>query len=88
VDHSVVWSLGDVAWVASVASLQSKDSARPIRFTAVLTRNGNRWVFRQIHFQLDQTDPEQADILNPHTYFRLARKEFQKLTTVAGTMLR
>jgi ketosteroid isomerase-like protein len=88
VDHSVVWSSGDVAWVASLGSVQSKDSVQPIRFTAVLSRDGDRWVFRQIHFQLDQTDPEQADILNPHTYVRLARKEFQKLTTVAGTMLR
>lgn len=88
VDDSVVWSSGDVAWVASVGSVRSKDSERPIRFTAVLTRAGDRWVFRQIQFQLDQTDPEKADILNPHMYLQLARIELRKITTEAGELHR
>ncbi len=88
VDHSVVWSSGDVAWVASVGSVRSKDSERPIRFTAVLTRDGDRWVFRQIQFQLDQSDPDEADILNPHTYVHLVRIVLQKITTEAGEMHR
>ncbi len=88
VDDSVVWSSGDVAWVASVGSVRSKDSEKPVRFTAVLTRDGDRWVFRQIHFQLDQTDPEKADVLNLHTYLHLARMALREITTEAGELHR
>ncbi len=86
VNHSVIWSSGDVAWVASVGSLRSKDADRPVRFTAILTRDGDRWVFRQIHFQLDQTDPEKIDVLNPRTYLHLARMALREITAEAGEM--
>lgn len=73
VDRADVWSTGDVAWVATVGSVKSKMTERPVRFTAILTRSGNRWVFRELQFQLDQVNPVAADVLNPHTYFRLVR---------------
>lgn len=73
VDHADVWSTGDVAWVATVGSVKSNMMERPIRFTAILTRNGNRWVFRQLQFQLDQVNPVATDVFKPHTYFRLVR---------------
>lgn len=88
VDHSAIWSSGDVAWVASIGSVRSKEADRPIRFTAILTRDGNRWVFRQIQFQLDQSDPEKADVLNPRTYLHLARMALRKIATEAGELHR
>ncbi|MFZ0743924.1 MAG: nuclear transport factor 2 family protein [Terracidiphilus sp.] len=88
VDDAVVWSSGEVAWVASTGSIRSKDAERPIRFTAILTRDGDRWVFRQIQFQLDQTDPEKADVLNPHMYIRLVHMALRKITTKAGELHR
>ena len=73
VDHALVWSRGDVAWVASLGSVRNGRHERPVRFTAILTRNGDRWLFRQVHFQWDDDDPHDRDVLNPRTYARIAK---------------
>jgi len=72
VDHSLVWSCGDVAWVASVGSVRFNRSYRPVRLTAIMTRTGDHWVFRQLQFQWDESNPDTGDILRLHTYLRLA----------------
>jgi hypothetical protein len=51
VDDSIVSSYGDVAWIATVGTVHFKGYDRPVRLSAVLTRNGNRWLFRQVQFQ-------------------------------------
>ena len=71
VDHALVWSSGDVAWVASLGSVGTGNHPRPVRFTAILTRNGDRWLFRQVHFQWDDDDARDRDLLNPRTYARI-----------------
>ena len=76
VERSIVWSAGDVAWVASVGSVRFNTTYRPVRFTAIMTRDGGRWVFRQLQFQWDESAPEANDILQLHTYLRLARLVF------------
>jgi hypothetical protein len=76
VDDSVIWSSGDVAWIASVGVVQFKKSDRPVRISAVLTRSEDRWVFRELHFQWDDRDASSSDILRPGTYLRLARLAF------------
>jgi hypothetical protein len=53
VDDSVIWCSGDVAWVASVGTVHLERSNRPIRFTAILTRHNDQWLFRQVQFQWD-----------------------------------
>lgn len=73
VDHADVWSMGDAAWLVTVGSVKTKMENKPIRLTAILTRRGDRWVFRQLQFQLDQSSPQESDVLNLHTYTRLAR---------------
>lgn len=73
VDHALIWSSGDVAWVASLGSVGNGKQQRPVRFTAILTRNGDRWLFRQVHFQWDDDDPRDGDVLNPRTYARIVR---------------
>ncbi len=51
VDDAIICSVGDVAWVASVGTVHTSAGDRPVRFSAILTRHGNDWHFRQVHFQ-------------------------------------
>ncbi len=71
VENAIVWSRGDVAWLATIGNVSFKNRIRPVRFTAVLTNENNRWVFRQMHFQWDDKDPVRRDLLRPQTYIRL-----------------
>jgi hypothetical protein len=71
VEHAIVWSSGDVAWLATIGDVRWHKSQRPLRFTAVLTREDKGWVFRQMHFQWDDNDPAKGDLLRPRTYLRL-----------------
>lgn len=71
VDDTIVWSSGDVAWIASIGAVHEHGSDRPLRFSAILTRHGNRWLFRQVHFQWDDRDPSPADLLRPSTHLKL-----------------
>ncbi len=54
VNDAVISSKGDAAWLATTGTVTSVGSARSIRFDAVLTRYGGRWLFRQVHFQYDE----------------------------------
>ena len=71
VDDSVVWSSGDVAWSASVGVVHEQGMDRPLRFSAILTRNDGNWFFRQVHFQWDERDPSPADLLRPSMHLKL-----------------
>ncbi len=68
VDRALVGSSDSAAWVATIGSVDWKKRKRPIRFTAVLAREGDRWVFRQMHFQWDDKDPSASDLLRSRTY--------------------
>lgn len=71
-DRAAVWSMGDVAWLATIGTVRwGKNFERPIRLSAILTQEDGRWVFRQMHFQYDDNDPSSADLLRPGTYTRL-----------------
>jgi hypothetical protein len=80
VENSVVSSAGDVAWIASTGSVRGQHSERPLRFSAVLTRNGHQWRFRQVQFQWDERDPRPADLLRPDTYLKLGRWVLQRIS--------
>jgi hypothetical protein len=73
VDDSIIWSSGDVAWIASVGVVREQGVDRPLRFSAILTRNGNNWLFRQVHFQWDARDPSPSDVLRASTYLKLVK---------------
>ena len=73
VDDSIVWCNGEVAWIASVGTLRDHGSERPLRFSAVLTRHGNDWRFRQVHFQWGDSTPDRASPFSPRTYVTLFR---------------
>ncbi len=66
-----VWSKGDVAWLATNGVVQFERAQRPLRFTAVLTRSGDRWLIRQMQFQWDDTESSDGDLLHARTYLRL-----------------
>jgi hypothetical protein len=84
VDDSIIWSSGDVAWIASVGAVHSTGGDRPLRFSAVLTRDEDRWVFREVSFQWDDRDPSPAAILQPDTYLRLARLAYRHVRNSTG----
>jgi hypothetical protein len=73
VDDSIVWSSGDVAWIASTGAVHKYGSARPLRFSAILARHDNHWFFREIHFQWDYRDPSPTDLLRPSTDLKLVK---------------
>lgn len=85
VDDSIISSAGDVAWVASVGVVHGKLSDRPVRFSAILTRSGDRWLFRQVHFQWDDRDPGLGDLLRPSTHLKIADLVFEKFRRVSRT---
>jgi SnoaL-like domain len=78
VDDSLVWSSGNVAWIASVGTVHEHGSDRPVRFSAILTRNGEAWLFRQVHFQWDDRDASSADLFHLTTHLRLAKWVLQR----------
>lgn len=84
VDHSSICSSGDVAWIASIGSVNFNGMERPVRFSATLARNGDRWLFRQVQFQWDDQDPEASDLFHPRTYFRLARLALRRVEHDVG----
>jgi hypothetical protein len=83
VDNAAIWSSGDVAWVATPGVVRFKGGDRPVRFTAILTRNESDWVFRQAQFQWDERNPVSADLLHPGTYLRLTRLALHRMAPAA-----
>ena len=53
VNNAMVSADNDVAWVTTIGTVGAGPSPRAIRFTAVLTRSEDRWLFRHIQFQWD-----------------------------------
>jgi hypothetical protein len=83
VDDSIVSSSGDVAWMASIGALHKNGWDRPVRFSAILTRHGNRWLFRQIQFQWEHRNPSPADLLHPSMDLKLVKWVLQYIHHVA-----
>jgi len=79
VNNSIVWSAGDVAWIASVGVVHGQRVDHPLRFSAILTRHGHNWLFRQVHFQWDARDPRPSDVLRVSTYLKLIRLVLQHI---------
>jgi hypothetical protein len=74
VEHAVVWSSGNTAWVATLGQVRWKNQTqRPLRFTAILTRENDRWVFRQMQYQWNDREPVNEDLWRVHTYELLLR---------------
>jgi len=63
VDGAVISASGDIAWITSIGMVHGRRADRPIRFTAVLKRDGDRWLFRQLQFQWEERDPSPTEFL-------------------------
>jgi len=83
-DDSIVWSSGDVAWVATVGVLHLKGYDRPVRMSAVLRKEGANWHFQQITFQWGDRDADAKDLFHPRTYLQLARLAYGRLRTAVS----
>ena len=84
VNGSTVWSSGDVAWVASVGTVRFPRGERPVRLTTVLTRNGDKWQFRQVQFQWDDSESDEARVRRPVAYLKLFRAALRRAAADAG----
>jgi len=74
----IINSAQDVAWLTTAGEVRFGSSARPIRFSAVLIRQGDDWHFRQLQFQWDDHEPTPADLLHPATYLTILRVAIRK----------
>ena len=83
-DDPIICSSGDVAWMTSYGEVRFNGGQRPVRFSAILTRQGNDWLFRQVHFQWDDRGAGAADLLRPKTYLQLAQLVFRRITNPFG----
>ncbi len=83
-DDPIICSSGDVAWMTSYGDVHFNGGQRPVRFSAILTRQGNDWLFQEVHFQWDDRGPGAADLLRPKTYLQLARLVFRRITNPLG----
>ena len=70
----VISSSGDVAWLATTGTVGDGGRARPIRFLAVLQRNKERWLFRQIQFQWADRPVTLHELVRPSTFGKLQIK--------------
>jgi hypothetical protein len=84
VDQSIICSSGNVAWVATVGSVNLYGTRRPLRFSATLARDGDNWLFRQVQFQWDDHDPEALAVIHPHTYLSLAQQAIRFVKSSFG----
>jgi hypothetical protein len=64
VDDATISADNDVAWLVTIGTVGSGSSPpRMIRFAAVLTRSKDRWLFRYIQFQWNDTPETLAELL-------------------------
>jgi len=71
---ALIWSSGNVAWMATLGTVEYQHGSRPIRFTAVLEQRRGKWVFRQMQFQWNDSPATASDLLSPETYLTLVRR--------------
>lgn len=68
VQHPVISASGDAAWLATRGVvIHSVRRSRPLRFTAVLSREAGKWTFRQVQFEWDEQQAslgEMAKMMN------------------------
>jgi SnoaL-like protein len=83
-DRAIVWCSGDVAWIASAGLVRDGQSGRAVRFSAVLTRDRDRWLFRQLQFQWDDRAPGLSVLRHASTYGELARWTLAKVLRLPG----
>lgn len=79
VGDSIVCSSGDVAWTATIGEVRWKNAHRPLRLSAILVRKGDQWVFRQMVFQWDDSEPRFRDLLQPQVVPLLVSRILERI---------
>lgn len=83
--NPVIESFQDVAWVHTQGSVRFDETDRPLHFSAVLVRKGDRWLFREMQFEWDRGEPSPSELLQPELYLHSMRIAVRKvLDTVAA----
>ena len=81
---TLVWSSGNVAWIATVGQVRYPHGNRQIRLTGVLEKRdgplrngpqlGGQWVIRQLQFQWADGAATARDLIHGATYSELLHK--------------
>jgi hypothetical protein len=64
-------SAGTTAWLATIGTVNIRETVRPIRLTAVLSSAGDRWVFRQMRYEYNERPIQALDLLHLNTLARI-----------------
>jgi len=64
-------SAGATAWLATIGTVNIRQTVRPIRLTAVMSNAGDRWVFRQMRYEYDERPIQVLDLLSLTTLARI-----------------
>jgi hypothetical protein len=70
-EYPVICTSGNVAWLATSGVLESGRNSRPLRFTAILVLEQEKWTFRHVQFQWDDRQATLRDLLRMENYGRL-----------------
>jgi hypothetical protein len=62
-DNAQISTEGPTAWIATLGTVAFHGETRPIRFTAVMTATGDRWVFRQMQYQWAERPIQPLEVL-------------------------
>lgn len=76
---AVVWSSGTVAWIATVGVVHFKWSDRPVRLSAIMVREGDRWLIHQLQIQYDDRDPGFREVFWSDSSRRTIKLFFDRL---------
>jgi hypothetical protein len=57
-----------------------------VRFSAVLTRYDQGWLFRQVQFQWDERGPSSSDLFHPGAYIKLIKLVLRRITGPPAVM--
>ena len=70
-EHPVICTSGNVAWLATPGVVELGRNSRPLRFTAILVLDDDRWTFRHVQFQWDDRQATLRDFLHMENYGKL-----------------
>jgi hypothetical protein len=79
-DDPFISSWQDVAWVTTEGEVKFSDTTRPVIFSAVLVRDGDKWLFRKMEFHWDERRSSLREMLQPELYFRTLSIALLKVT--------
>jgi hypothetical protein len=70
----------DVAWVTTEGEVKFRETTRPLIFSAVLVRDGDKWLFRKMEFHWDERRSSLHEMLHPDLYLHTLSIALRRVT--------